>query len=192
MKHLEHLAANVAEVEGVEGLFIMDVKGTTIASMLPSYYDGLDVNILRRRVHAIIQSLDEIVFEASETVLNFGDKILQLSRSSNCIVGVIAESATNPKGMQIATRLMMKKVHAEDIREMERNAEVDQSEDGVQTRRVSSGLESATNAQPNKPKTRPPFMPAAKDEGFAPPEKETKKKEKPKKDKDNKFKGIWG
>lgn len=192
MKHLEHLATNIVEIEGVEGLFVMDPKGATIAAMMPSYYDGVDWNILRRRVHSIIQTFDEAAFEASETLLEYGDKILQLSRSNTCTVGVVAELSANLKGMQIATRLFMKKVRTQDIVEMEQAAMPDSTEDGVQTRLIS-GMSKPENAQPKKPKTRPPFgVPAGKEEPAPAPA--PAKAEKPEKqtDKKDKYKGIWG
>ncbi|WP_269537825.1 hypothetical protein [Cerasicoccus fimbriatus] len=202
MKHLEHLAVNVVEIEGVDGLFVMDSKGTTIAAMMPEFYDGVDWNILRRRVHALVQTFSEAAMDAKETILDFGDKILQISCSPTCTVGVVADSSANFKGMQIATRLLMKKVKASDIVEMEAAAETDDSDDSVKARLIK-GMSRPENNQPRKPKTRPPMavptssktpFPLPSDEDTPPPQViqpkiDTKKKEKKSSEK---YKGIWG
>lgn len=202
MKHLEHLAVNIIEIEGVDGLFVMDPKGTTIAAMMPEYYDGVDWNILRRRVHALVQTFSEAAMDAKETVLDFGGKVLQISCSPTCTVGVVADSTANFRGMQIATRLLMKKVRASDIVAMEEVAEVDQAEDVVKARMIK-GMSRPENDQPRKPKTRPPMgMPTNSNSPFSSPSDEVKppsqviqpkidKKKKEKKSSE-KYKGIWG
>jgi len=191
MNHIEHLAANVVEVDGVEGLFIMDPKGATIATMLPAYYDGLDGNVLRRRIYAFLQSFEETVFGAKESILDFGDKVLHLSRSPSCIIGVIAHAETNLGGVQVAARLMMKKVRVDDIQEMERAAETDSDDDGVAARVSSPGLDKPSSTQPSKPRTPPPFRstgePSEPKQDGSPP-----KKNRQKKSNDDNFKGIWG
>jgi len=189
MERIEYLAQSLLEVKGVEGLFVTDRAAETIGSLLPGYYEGVDLNQLRRRLQTFLGTIQESIGEFSEYVLNFGDRRLQIFHGPLCCLGVVADASANEKGVQIASRLFLKQLEPDDMGSL-----VEQAQDTAPSAKEPAPVAENKRAKPpEKPKSLPPLgraAPEAKAEENA--TKENKKKKKDKKGKNDRFKGIWG
>lgn len=107
---IEKIIKNVLELPDVDGACIMDKKGEILHNALPEYFLEDFLDDLSRRVMSMFEAVDTNYLPCDDYLLKYPQKYIQLRRSRNAYLMVLAEPTVNLVSLRMVTNLVLKHV----------------------------------------------------------------------------------
>lgn len=194
---LEFLASNLMDTHGVRGIILMDKKSEATATMLNDVYQNLNLKDFREQKIAVEGVFREAANSPEDMFLKFDNGGIYMRQNGLCALSILTSADVNLPSLRIATKLMLRQVTQQSIRELRSAAT---SSENVET--SSRKFDGAIGIQRPKPLTKPNhpgFLSSGSGhEPIAPVAEQSRKN--PRKSPTNKIKkrrssqndGIWG